>query len=119
VVFFVGCAAESVVEGRLRPSRASDGAVYRLLLGRFLGHQPRQSDQVVGGAAEDEQQVDLEQTSQLDLAQWTGLLQPTVGRPDPAYSASNSALNDRRTSSVIFRTVRNGCSAGTRCSNDT
>jgi hypothetical protein len=41
----------------------------------------------VGGAAEDEQPVDLGQTSQLDLAQWAGLLQPTEGLLDIATAA--------------------------------
>ena len=52
-----------------------------------LRDQPRQSQQVVRGATEDEQPVDFLQSAQLDLAQWAGLLQPSealLDQPAPA-----------------------------------
>lgn len=44
---------------------------------RWLGHQSRQTQQVVRGAAEDEQPVYLFQSAQLHLTQRSGLLQPS------------------------------------------
>ena len=44
--------------------------------------EPWQPKQIVGGAAEDEDPVDLGQTSQLYLSEWAGLLQPSEGLLD-------------------------------------
>ena len=44
--------------------------------------EPWQPEQVMGGAAEDEDPVDLGQTSQLYLREWAGLLQPAEGLLD-------------------------------------
>lgn len=53
----------------------------------LLSKQAWQPDEVVGGATEDEQPVDLFQAAQLHLAQRTGLLQPAealLHQPAPA-----------------------------------
>src|ERR1039457_3999461 len=54
---------------------------------RWLSHQSRQPDQVVRRATEDEQPVHFFQTSQLDLAQRTGLLQPSESLFDQPSAA--------------------------------
>ena len=47
----------------------------------------RQLEQVVGGAAEDEEPVDLGQTSQLYLSKWAGLFEPAEGFLDQPATA--------------------------------
>ena len=47
----------------------------------------RQPEQVVGGAAEDEEPVDLGQTSQLYLGKWVGLLETAEGFLDQPAAA--------------------------------
>ena len=63
---------------------------------RWLSHQSRQPDQVVRGTTEDEQPVHFLQTSQLDLAQRAGLLQPSEAlfdQPSPAQTDGVAGLS--------------------------
>ena len=46
-------------------------------LRRLLGEEPGQAQEVVGGAAEDEDPVHLVQSAQLYLAELAGLFQPS------------------------------------------
>ena len=61
----------------------------------------RQPEQVVGGAAEDKEPVDLGQTSQLYLSKWAGLLEPAEGFLDqPAAAEADRIVGVSCSSSV-------------------
>ncbi len=73
--------------GPFRALRAPSGA---LLHGACLwskGYQFRQPHEVVGGAAEDEQPIDLVQSAQLHLADRAGLLEPSKSLFDQPSAA--------------------------------
>ena len=74
---------------RFRPFMNTYCASGALLLEVLLGlacDEPWQTQQVVGGAAEDEDPVDVSQSSQLDLGERAGLLQPAEGLLDQKIS---------------------------------
>ena len=66
----------------VEPLNRVSGAVLLRVLLILACDEPWQPEQVVGGAAEDEEPVDLHQTSQLYLGKWAGLLQPAEGLLD-------------------------------------
>ena len=64
----------------------------------------RQPEQVVGGAVEDEEPVDLGQTSQLYLGKWAGLLEPAEGCLDqPATAEADRIAGVPDGSSIAVR----------------
>ncbi len=68
---------------------------------RWLSHQSRQPDQVVRRATEDEQPVHFLQASQLDLAQWAGLLQPPEALFDQPSAAQADGIAEPARGSAI------------------
>src|SRR3982074_3771991 len=103
--------------GPFRALRAPSGA---LLHGACLwskGYQFRQPHEVVGGAAEDEQPIDLVQSAQLHLADRAGLLEPSKSlfdQPSAAQAdgvagmARGSAVEVRAAPPRVLRPMRGG-----------
>ena len=68
---------------------------------QWLSHEFWHPDQVVRGATEDEQPVHFLQTSQLDLAQRAGLLEPAEALLDqPSPTQANGMARQTRGSAV-------------------
>ena len=76
---------------------------------------PWQAQEVVGGAAEDEDPVHLMQTAQLDLPNRAGLLQPSealLDQPSPAQAdriagmSGGSAIHIRAASLLVLHYMR-------------
>ena len=108
---FIGCcrAFGSDPEGRIRCSGALLPEPFR-----WLSHESGQPEQVVRGATEDEQPVHLLDSSQLDLAQRAGLLEPSkafLHQPTPAQAdgiaglARGSAVQVAAAAVVVLRNM--------------
>ena len=87
--------------GALRPP---SGALLPEALLRSLGDQFRQPHEVVGGATEDEQPIDLVQSAQLHLAYRTGLFEPSKSFFDqPSAAQADGVAGMPRGSAVEVR----------------
>ena len=81
----------------------------------MLGDEPRQAQEIVSGAGEDEDPVHLMQTAQLDLPNRAGLLEPSealLDQPSPAQAdrvagmPGGSAIHVRAASLLVLRYMR-------------
>ena len=77
----------------VEPLNRVSGAVLLRVLLILACDEPWQPEQVVGGAAEDEDPVDLGKSSQLYQSEWAGLLQPAEGLLDQPAATERDGVS--------------------------